>query len=195
MGRDLSLPGTALELDPDFLDPEEADQALATLLDLPWRADSIVLFGKRHPLPRLHQWFGDPGLAYTWSGLRMEPVPWTPALAALRDRVSARCGVAFNTVLANLYRDGQDAMGWHADDEDELGPEPVIASLSLGATRDFQLKHRTLDLPTWTLPLTHGSLLVMSGTTQASAKHALPRRKRCQDPRINLTFRRIVHRS
>lgn len=195
MGRRVALPGTTLRLVPEFLDRGTADRALAVLHHLPWRTDDIVLFGKRHPIPRLHQWFADPSLTYTWSRLKMEPQAWTPLLDELRDVVSEACGVRFNSVLANLYRDGSDAMGWHADDEPELGPEPVIASLSLGATRDFQLKHRTLDLPTQTLALTHGSLLVMAGTTQACTKHALPRRKRCSEPRINLTFRQILRGS
>ncbi len=191
--RRLDLPDADISLWPAFLGEHEATALLRELLGaIPWRRDTITVFGRTHPIPRLHQWFADDGRAYTWSGLTMEPAPWPDGLLRIRARLLAHTGVDFDGCLANLYRDGQDAMGWHADDEPELGPEPVIASVSLGASRDFQLRHRTRkDLPTTTITLPHGSLLVMEGPTQAHWKHQLPRRMRVVEPRINLTFRRM----
>ncbi|KFN49413.1 hypothetical protein N790_05385 [Arenimonas malthae CC-JY-1] len=142
--------------------------------------------------PRLSCWIGDPGASYVYSRVRFEPRPWPQALAALRPRIDAAAGVAMNSVLANLYRDGRDAMGWHSDDEPELGPRPVIASLSLGGTRRFAFRHRHDPARKHAIDLPHGSLLLMAGDTQAEWKHALPRTARPVPARINLTFRRIL---
>lgn len=187
----LTLPGAELRLDPVWLPAAEADRLFDLLrAGLPWENHPVRLFGREVPAPRLSCWMGD--AAYRYSGLVRVPRPWTPALDALRARLAAELDVPFNSVLANLYRDGADAMGWHADDEAELGPAPVIASVSLGATRRFLLRARqgparlALDLP-------HGSLLVMAGATQAACRHALPRTRRPVGPRINLTFRHVVH--
>ena len=192
----LEQPGLETWLDESFL-AEEASALFSELEStLPWRQESIQLFGRTVAIPRLQSWHGDPGASYRYSGLDLEPEPWTPLLAELRARLeTVELGAQFNSVLANLYRDGQDSMGWHADDEPELGAEPVIASLSLGETRTFQLRHRTdrsiaridLDLPS-------GSLLWMAGKTQTHWQHALPKRggkRRTWGARINLTFRRI----
>lgn len=174
-----------------FLPKREANRLLDELRQgLAWQQDTIRLFGKRHAIPRLHQWYGDPDTTYKWSGLVMEPLPWPPEVHVIKQQVEAASQARFNSVLANLYRDGNDSMGWHADDEPELGDEPVIASLSLGADRDFLLRHRTRELPTKYLRLEHGSLLIMAGTTQQYWQHALPKRRRVSAPRINLTFRR-----
>ena len=151
----------------------------------------LRLFGRTVDAPRLSCWMGDAGTAYTYSRTRFEPQPWAPAVAELRTRVSARCGVGFNSVLCNLYRDGRDAMGWHSDDEPELGPAPVIASLSFGATRRFRLRHRRDPALRLELELESGSLLLMSGATQRNYRHDLPRAPRVAAPRINLTFRSI----
>ncbi len=193
-GQLIPFPDATLHLDPHFLEPEEAQARFAALLaEVPWARGFITLFGRRVAEPRLSCWMGDPGRAYRYSGVTRAPTPWTPTADALRERVSDALGVRFDSALLNLYRDGQDAMGWHADDEPELGPEPVIASLSLGATRDFRLRHRTRrDVPPITLALPPGSLLVMSGTTQARWQHALPRRTKVKEPRINVTFRQIL---
>lgn len=192
-----ALPDAELDYQPGFLAPQVATALLTELRgSLAWQRDEVLLFGKRHPIPRLHQWYGDTGASYRWSGLTMQPRPWPPALRSVLSQVSAAAGCPFNAVLANLYRDGQDCMGWHADDEAELGPAPVIASLSLGATRDFVLRYRraAAGVAKVKLPLTHGSLLVMRGPTQQHWQHALPRRKRVHEARINLTFRRILPR-
>lgn len=175
-----------------FLAPEEAGSLFDALLTgIRWRQDTIKLWGKVHDVPRLQQWFADEGMVYTWSGIRMEPEPWSAPLERLRERLHEVLGLRFNTALANLYRDGNDTVGWHADDEPELGDAPVIASVSLGATRDFVLRHRSRTELVQSIRLSHGSLLVMEGETQEHWKHCVPRRKRVHAPRINLTFRHV----
>ncbi len=169
----------------------------AALLDelistIPWRQEAITLWGKRMLQPRLVAWHGDPGLAYTYSGLRLEPEAWTSTLQHLKSVVEDAVGTAFNSVLLNYYRDRNDSMGLHSDDEPELGDNPVIASLSLGAERVFVLKHKSRrDLRAVKLPLPPESLLVMKGPTQAHWKHGLQKERRACGPRVNLTFRVI----
>jgi alkylated DNA repair dioxygenase AlkB len=177
--------------EPGFLDAEAADRVYAALAEeAAWKQESIVMFGRRVPLPRLTAWHGEPEAVYGYSGLRNVPQPWTPQLSALRERLADRLGVRFNSVLLNWYRGGGDAMGWHADDEPELGREPSIASLSLGATRTFELEHRT-DRERIAVPLEHGSLLVMAGQTQHRWRHRVPKQRRVEGGRINLTFRTV----
>lgn len=189
--RTFSLPDADVTLH-GFLAQPEADRLLARLREsIPWRQDRIRLFGREHDVPRLHQWFADGGMAYTWSGIRMEASPWVPELLEIRVRLRQQTGLRFNTVLANLYRDGSDTVGWHADDEPELGPEPTIASVSLGAERDFALQHKEKADLKEVIALPHGSLLLMKGRTQTCWKHCLPRRRRVREPRINLTFRLV----
>lgn len=140
----LNLPNADVRFDPSFLPMREAGHLFQVLRDdTPWRHDTITVYGKAHPLPRLQQWYGDDGLTYTWSGIKMSPLPWTETLQGLRDRVGEATGVMYNTVLLNLYRDGQDTVSPHSDNERELGLHPVIASLSLGAERDFLFRHKT----------------------------------------------------
>ena len=159
---------------------------------LAWREESIVLFGRRMLQPRLLAWYGDSEAVYRYSGVRHVPLPWTGDLAMLRERVEALCGVRFNSVLANLYRDHRDSMGLHADDEAELGERPVIASLSLGEERAFRFRYRHgRDREALRLVLPSGSLLVMAGDTQKNWKHELPKQARPCGPRINLTFREV----
>lgn len=194
----LELPGAELALWPDWLAPAEADAWFVELQQgIGWETHVLRLFGREVASPRLSCWIGDPGASYTYSGTRFAPHPWPPALVQLRARVAQACGAAFNSVLANLYRDGRDAMGWHSDDEPELGAAPVIASLSLGAERRFVLRRRPLrgtsaGPAALELRLPHGSLLRMGGATQRLYQHALPRAARVMAPRINLTFRRIL---
>jgi alkylated DNA repair dioxygenase AlkB len=177
--------------EPGFLDAASADRAYAALAEeAAWRQESIVMFGRRVPLPRLTAWHGEPEAVYGYSGLLNVPEPWTPQLSALRERLADRLGIRFNSVLLNWYRGGSDAMGWHADDEPELGREPSIASLSLGATRTFELEHRT-DRERVAVPLEHGSLLVMTGATQHRWRHRVPKQRRIEGGRINLTFRTV----
>jgi alkylated DNA repair dioxygenase AlkB len=189
----ITLAGADLAFDANFLGRAEADAALTTLATaITWEQHRIRLFGREHAAPRLSCWIGDPGASYVYSRTRFEPQPWPAPLAALRDRVERACGACFNAVLANLYRGGDDAMGWHADDEPELGPQPIIASLSLGASRRFLLRGRDPSAIRLALELGHGSLLLMRGDTQRHYRHALPRTRRPCESRINLTFRRIL---
>lgn len=157
-----------------------------------WRQQVITVYGRAIASPRLSAWHGDPEAVYGYSGLRLEPAPWTPTLRIVRERVEALAATRFNSVLLNLYRDGQDSMGWHSDDEPELGTNPVIASVSLGATRTFQFKHKQNPDLKLSLDLTHGSLLLMRGGTQHFWKHQVPKTKKPLGPRINLTFRVII---
>ncbi|HZH44638.1 MAG TPA: alpha-ketoglutarate-dependent dioxygenase AlkB [Lysobacter sp.] len=177
---------------PDWLDPAAAAGLFEALrAAVPWEQHRIRLFGREHAAPRLSCWIGDADAVYRYSGSRFLPRPWLPELAALRARLQAELAVPFNSVLANLYRDGKDAMGWHSDDEPELGPAPVIASVSLGAPRRFLLRHRRDPTRRRALLLEPGSLLVMAGASQRDWKHALPRTARPVGARINLTFRNV----
>lgn len=173
----------------NFIDSSKYFQEL--LEKTPWRQDKIVVYGKEYDVPRLQQWYGDSEKAYTFSGIKMEPLPWTESLRELKGLVEEVCDTKFNSVLLNHYRNGDDTVGWHADDEYELGYHPVIASVSLGETRDFVLRKNSDYKEKLTIPLTDGSLLLMSGATQKSWQHSLPRRKGILNPRINLTFRKI----
>jgi alkylated DNA repair dioxygenase AlkB len=173
--------------------PREADALFSRLrAGIAWRQEEIVIFGERKRVPRLVAWHGDAGAAYTYSGVLHEPEPWTAELGEIRARVEALSGHAFNAVLLNLYRGGADGMGWHADDESELGRNPAVASVSLGATRRFRMRHRRRKELTLDLELANGSLLVMEGATQHHWVHAVPKTARPVGERINLTFRRIV---
>jgi len=188
----LALPGAELALDPDWLPSDRAGALFTTLrAAIGWETHRIRLFGRELDSPRLSCWIGDPGVVYAYSGTRFQPRPWPAVLLPVRARLHAELGIDFNSVLANLYRDGRDSMGWHSDDEPELGPRPVIASLSLGATRRFMLKPRGDPGDKLALDLPSGSLLLMRGDTQRHYRHALPRTARQVGPRINLTFRLI----
>ncbi|MCP9840272.1 alpha-ketoglutarate-dependent dioxygenase AlkB [Synechococcus sp. J7-Johnson] len=186
-------PGLALRLWPAWAkDPE--GQLSRLQQEIPWRQESITLFGRTHPMPRLTCWVADPGCSYRYSGLANEPQPWSDALIEIRDSLEITLGWRFNSVLLNRYRDGTDSMGWHADDEPELEPLAPIASLSLGASRSFRLRPRDRRpgaAEPLLLELSHGDLLVMDPPTQQHWLHALPRRLRVRQERLNLTFRVI----
>lgn len=189
-----NLPDADVRLLHGLFDPQVSERYLRDLIaEVPWRQDKISMYGKILNLPRLQQWYGDEGLTYTWSGIEMKPLPWTPLLLEIKREVEEHSGVTFNTVLLNRYRNGNDTVTWHSDDEKELGTNPIIASVSFGAERDFQLRHNTrIELGYLNVQLTDGSLLLMAGTTQAYWKHQLPRRKRVLGERVNLTFRRVA---
>ena len=173
--------------------PAEAARLFAELQEsLPWHQEQLVIFGRERPVPRLVSWHGDPAARYAYSGVLHEPAAWTPALTHIRERVEQLSGSRFNSVLANLYRDGRDGMGWHSDDEPELGQNPVIASVSLGATRRFRLRHRRERGLTHALELMDGSVLVMAGPTQHHWQHSITKTARPVGPRINLTYRQIA---
>lgn len=156
--------------------------------DVVWEHKEITVYGKTHPQPRLVAWFGDPGTAYTYAGLTLHPTPWIEPIEKIKAVCEEIAGTTFNSVLLNLYRDGDDTVGWHSDDEPELGINPTIASVSLGAARRFDLRHKVTKETVKTL-LLPGSILVMAGRTQAEWAHQVPRTKRVGEARINLTFR------
>jgi alkylated DNA repair dioxygenase AlkB len=161
------------------------------LKQLAWRQDSLQLYGKTVPIPRLQAWYGDSHLQYQYSGLSLQALPWTSELLALKQVVEQHSGTAFNSVLANFYRDGQDSVAWHSDDEPELGANPVVASLSFGGERLFKLKHKT-TAEVYNIVLKSGDLLLMLAETQHYWRHCLPRSKTNTAARINLTFRKII---
>jgi len=186
------IDGTRLRYLPRTVGDDAAWQ-LRLAAELPWERHVVRLFGREHPAPRLSAYHGDPDASYRYSGQRYQPAAWTPALSELRTVVEDAAGARFNAVLANRYGDGSGGMGWHSDDEPELGPEPTIASLSFGAPRRFVLRHRReRGRPRLELLLGHGDLLVMAGRCQADWQHAVPKTAKPVAERINLTFRLVV---
>lgn len=170
-----------------------ADVAFVALRErVAWRQDYLRMFGDLIAVPRLESWVADEGLDYTYSGIHHDPDPWSEELIALRDLVSEHAGASFNSVLCNLYRDGNDGVDWHADDESEFGPMPVIGSLSLGATRRFDMRRVNDHAEKIELDLHSGDLLIMRGTTQALWRHRVPKTKKPVGERINLTFRLVM---
>ncbi|WP_087732394.1 alpha-ketoglutarate-dependent dioxygenase AlkB family protein [Paraburkholderia piptadeniae] len=194
MSADLfdDLPTPDVAWFPEWLAPAAAAQLLARVVEeVAWRQDSMFTPAGRVPLPRLTAWQGERDAVYMYSGIRNVPQPWTPAVAELRSAVEATCDAPFNSVLLNRYRSGADSMGWHADREPELGKEPVIASVSLGVARRFDLQHNRTGV-VQSYRLKGGSLLVMRGRTQAEWRHRVPKEPKVQGERVNLTFRFIT---
>ena len=189
----IAIPDGMLHFFPAAFSSAEADALFGNCLhSVPWRQDDMVIAGRRIAIPRLQNWFGDPGMHYSYSGINLSPLPWTDTLQRIRERVQRLCGHQFNALLANCYRNGMDSVGWHSDDERELGTLPVIASVSFGATRTFEMRHiADRSLKTLRLPLHHGSVLIMSGQTQQFWHHQIPKEKGVALPRVNLTFRQI----
>ncbi|RTE65983.1 alpha-ketoglutarate-dependent dioxygenase AlkB [Amphritea opalescens] len=184
-----------LSLEPHFIDPPAAQRLYQTLLDeLCWQQPQIRMFGRQVSIPRLQCFQGDPGIHYRYSGLALQTEPWHPLINNLRRRIEALSQQSFNTVLINYYRNGQDSMGWHSDDEPELGKNPVIASLSLGQSRRFLLRHRyDNSIARQEHLLNSGSLLIMSGQLQHYWHHSVPKTSRPLEGRINLTFRHTLN--
>ncbi|MBT8257320.1 MAG: alpha-ketoglutarate-dependent dioxygenase AlkB [Bacteroidia bacterium] len=177
---------------PNFLKSELAWDFFNQLLEeVPWIQDDIKIFGKVYAQPRLTAFYADNKNTYSYSGITMTPLQFTPALREIKDKIESESGDEFTSCLLNLYRSGKDSNGWHADDEKELGINPVIASVSLGANRLFKMKHRHNKDLKFDLILEHGSLLVMKGATQHFWLHQLPKTKKSIGERINLTFRYI----
>jgi alkylated DNA repair dioxygenase AlkB len=186
------LPDAEITYYPSFFDAAEAEAIFKELLHtVPWQQDEIKVYGKVHPQPRLTALFGNDGKPYSYSNITMQPHPWSILLQKIRFKVEDTAEVAFSTVLLNLYRDGRDSNGWHADDEKELGRDPIIASVSFGAGRYFHLKHRSDPDLKQKIFLENGSLLIMKGATQHHWLHHIPKTARPIGPRINLTFRII----
>lgn len=190
-----ALPAPDVDWYPDWLTPATAARALTQLIgEVEWRQDTMGTPAGRVPLPRLTAWQGEPDAVYVYSGIRNVPQPWTPTVAELKEAAESVCGVHFNSVLLNRYRNGTDSMGWHADREPELGAMPVIASVSLGVARTFDLRHNKTGVVQSFL-LKGGSLLVMKGNTQAQWRHRVPKEPRVTGERINLTFRWVTPRA
>ncbi|OYU97549.1 MAG: alpha-ketoglutarate-dependent dioxygenase AlkB [Bacteroidetes bacterium B1(2017)] len=175
---------------PNFIGEQEAADFYNKLeKEIDWQLYHIKIFGKLLAQPRLSAWYGN--VSYTYSGIRLEPKPFSPLIEEIKQKIELATGHTFNSVLLNLYRDGNDSMGWHSDDEKELGINPVIASLSVGANRLFKVKHKQQKGLGLNLNLGQGSLLVMGGEMQHSWQHAIPKSSKACLPRINLTFRKI----
>ncbi len=176
-----------------FFPPEESTRIMVSLVNgISWKQEPITIMGRQVMQPRLTAWYGDADKSYTYSGTTMQPLPWTEELLYIRSRIEPLAGVRFTSALLNYYRDGNDSMGWHRDNEKSLGPQPVIGSVSFGAARYFHFKHtKNKDLRVKTV-LTDGSFLLMAGDTQEHWYHSVPKTARVTAARINITFRTIV---
>ena len=188
----LPLPDAVFEYYPNFIDNETADRLFEKILqETPWQQDDIILFGKKIPQPRLTALFGDQGLTYTYSKLTLNANKWNTPLMFLKNEIENKTQLQFNAALLNFYRNENDSNGWHADNEKELGLDPIVASLSLGETRVFQLKHNTKTDIKKSIDLKHGSLILMKEGSQLHYKHQIPKSSKMKKPRINITFRSI----
>ena len=191
---EIELPDAELSYYPGLFETKQADSLLAKLKDgIEWTQNTIRFYGKESLVPRLEAWYGEEGKSYAYSGIHMDPKPWTEELLTIKHAIEPIAGVNFNSVLINYYRDGKDRVAWHSDDEKELGKNPIIGSVSLGAERKFKLRHKqykTNGLKHEIL-LRHGSFLLMQGPTQHHWMHEIPRTAKPIGPRINLTFRII----
>ena len=178
---------------PGFFPKTESDIYFNQLLnETQWKQEPIKIFGKSVMQPRLTAWYADENKNCVYSGIVMKPVAWTETLLSIKQKAEKASGFQFNSVLLNQYRNGHDSMGWHRDNEKELGVNPVIASVSFGATRTFQLRDYKNKKPVQSIELTHGSMLLMKGETQHHWEHQLPKTKLPKGIRINLTFRNIL---
>lgn len=193
----ISMPDADVLFLPNLdLGPRSTQLLQRLIAEVPWRAEEIVIYGRKVLQPRLTAWYGDAGKSYAYSGIELRPLPWTPLLLDIKGCVETAAGSAFNSVLLNYYRDQQDSIGFHSDDEPELGTKPVIASLSLGAERVLVFKHKKLKhAEPVRLHLPSGSLLLMRGETQHNWRHGVPKERRPRGARINLTFRTILDRA
>ena len=190
--EEFELPGADLTLHKSVWVQPDGDLLCQQLVEeLEWSQDKISMFGQVHDVPRLNAWYGDRDCSYSWSGIQMSPMEWTPTLSSIRQRVIELAGEEFNSVLANLYRDGSDKVDWHADDEQVLGLTPGIASVSFGASRKFRLRRKDRSLTATDIVLDSGDVLVMRGPTQQLWEHQVPRSKMVKAPRVNLTFRKV----
>lgn len=179
----------------DFFTSDESLNFFQNLLaKTRWHQDEIHIYGKLVKTPRLSAWYADEGKSYAYSNIVLNPLPWFDELQQIKERVEAETGSKFNSVLLNLYRNGEDSMGWHRDNEPELGINPDIASVSFGATRIFKLRPYKTKTPVKNIELNSGSFLMMKGRTQHFWEHSVPKTKRVNSPRINLTFRTIVEK-
>jgi len=191
---DYPLPDAKIRYYPSLF-PQKTSSIFLELLreTIQWKQNSIKMYGKENPVPRLEAWYGDPGKSYAYSGIQMDPIPWTDELKEIKRKIELESGIKFNSVLINFYRDGKDRVAWHSDDEKELGQNPAIGSVSFGAERIFKLRHKKYKSNNLkqSIMLGNGSFLLMEGATQHHWMHEIPRTARQIGPRINLTFRVI----
>jgi alkylated DNA repair dioxygenase AlkB len=188
----LSMDGEAIFYR-DFFNADESEKLFLELnASTQWQQDTITLYGRCMPLPRLQAWYGDEGKSYTYSGIEQHPKLWTPVLSTIKARIEQVAQVKFNSVLLNLYRHGKDSVAWHSDDEPELGQNPIIGSVSFGDTRRFSLKHKQIKDRKVEIDLPHGSFLLMRGKTQHYWQHQIAKTTKEVRPRINLTFRIVI---
>ncbi|MEM9681438.1 MAG: alpha-ketoglutarate-dependent dioxygenase AlkB [Bacteroidota bacterium] len=191
--QELKLPNAELIYFPKLFNTSMADHYFETLsTQTPWQHDDITVFGKTYKQPRLTALYGETDQPYSYSNITMYPLPYTPAINTIKHEVENCSRYHFNTVLLNNYRDGNDSNGWHADNEKELGKNPVIASVSFGEARPFHFKHRHIKAERHKLILEHGSLLIMKGEMQHYWLHQIAKTKKVIGGRLNLTFRTLV---
>ncbi|MBD2210522.1 alpha-ketoglutarate-dependent dioxygenase AlkB [Nostoc linckia FACHB-104] len=191
-GEKLSMQNAEVLYYKNLFDENESNQLFLELYETTsWNQESTILFGKQVKLPRLTAWYGDQGKSYCYSKITMQPFVWTPVLINIKSKIESLSKIKFNSVLLNLYRDGKDSVSWHSDDEPELGENPVIASVSFGATRRFMFRHKIQKELKYEIFLTNGSLLMMKGSTQHFWQHQIPKANKFTKSRINLTFREI----
>jgi alkylated DNA repair dioxygenase AlkB len=192
-GQSAGLPADLLEYHPGFFNPAESGKLLNTFIDtIPWVQEDIQMYGKIMKTPRLTAWYGDQNKEYIFSGTKHHPIPWTTELLQIKERIETVAGVKFNSVLLNYYRDADDSVAWHSDDEYELGVNPVIASVSFGQVRRFDIRHKQDRNRKYSIYLENGSLLIMKGDLQHNWLHQIPKSAKPLKARVNLTFR-VIH--
>lgn len=186
------LPAELMDYKPTFFSRAEVDMLIPKLKEtIHWNQETIQMYGKILNTPRLTAWYGDNSKTYAFSGKKYDPYPWTDELLFIKHRVDAACDITFNSVLLNLYRNGNDSVAWHADDEPELGTNPIIASVSFGQMRRFDVRHKLDKKQKYSVDLENGSLLIMKGDLQHNWEHQIPKSTKALRERINLTFRVI----
>ncbi|GGB81362.1 alpha-ketoglutarate-dependent dioxygenase AlkB family protein [Dyadobacter sediminis] len=191
--KNLVFPQNLLEYYAAFLHEEQGRSLMHQLAEeVPWTQQTIRMYGKQLLTPRLTAWYGDKGKAYRFSGSTFEPLPWTAELSNLKEKIAEFTGLNFNSVLLNYYRNGNDSVAWHSDNEEELGNNPCIVSVSLGQPRQFDFRHKTDHSGKYSLRLENGSLLIMKGDLQHHWEHRIPKSAKDTGERINLTFRTIM---
>ena len=184
-----------VRIEKDFFNQVDSNELLKKLIsDLPWESMAIKMFGKDIKIPRLQCWVGDKGCDYKYSGKKLNRQDWTTDLIMIREKIYKELDMDFNSVLVNYYRDGKDSMGWHSDDEKELGPNPTIASISLGSERDLVFRNK-INKEVLPIPQTHGCLILIDGKTQKNWQHAIKKTRKVIGPRINMTFRNIIDKN
>tara|TARA_Y100001970_G_scaffold93331_1_gene117664 strand:- start:955 stop:1560 length:606 start_codon:yes stop_codon:yes gene_type:complete len=184
-----------IRIEEDFFNSADSNKLLKKFISkLPWESMIIKMFGKDTKIPRLQCWIGDEGCEYRYSGKQLNRQIWSPDLMMIRKKIYEKLKIDFNSVLANYYRDGKDSMGWHSDDEKELGPDPTIASISFGSERDLVFRNK-ITKETIAIPQTNGCLILIDGKTQKNWQHSIKKTQKVIGPRINLTFRNIINKN